>query len=278
MHFQAAIDEFGTATQQSEGWTIVSLANHQACAFIAEAPALLGGGLKKFHGKDFTRKSEDRFRAFLTLLKAKCREGPGSFITCTLNGKTWHDQFTGFAARVLEQSFLKTGVPLSEGDLAMLRQLVPPLFTYLRVASHVGNGHTVAVALDDSKLTKQFNTAQVIVRGKTFGLPHVAGMLYRAYRKQQFPTSPEVVKDEICTTPDESSPLVQAADVVGNFSTAYVFRRLGKESKASDLKAKIFHDVFGEFGIDGIDHAASVEIDREDLRLKQPGAYTFAVA
>jgi hypothetical protein len=278
MHFQAAIDEFGTATQQTEGWTIVSLADQQAAAFAAEAPVLLGGGLKKFHGKDFTRKSEDRFMAFLTLLKEKCREGPGSFITCTLNGKTWHDQFTGFAERMLEQSFLKAGVSLSEANLVILRQLVPPLFTYLRVASHVGNGHTAAVTLDDCKVTKQFNMAQVMVRGKAFSLPHLAGMLYRAYRKQQFPTSPEVMKDEIRTAPDETSPLVQAADVVGNFSTAYVFRRLGKESKANDLKAEIFHDVFGEFGIDGIDHAASVAMDGEDLRLKQPGAYTFAVA
>ncbi|NLX97807.1 MAG: hypothetical protein GXY83_16715 [Rhodopirellula sp.] len=278
MHFQAAIDEFGTATQQAEGWTIVSLADQQAAALIAKAPALLGRGLEKFHGKDFTRKSENLFREFLALLKEQCREGAGSFITCTLNGPTWHDQFTGFAERVLEQSFLKAGVPLSEADLTMVRKVVPPLFTYLRVASHVGNGHTVAVTLDDSQLTKQFNTAQVTVKGKALSLPYLTGMLYRAYRKQMFPSSPEVVRDEIRTAPDETSPLVQAADVVGNFSTAYVFRRLGKESKANDLKADIFHDVFGEFGIDGIDHAASIEIDGEDLRLKQPGAYTFAVA
>jgi hypothetical protein len=48
------MDEFGTATQESEGWAIVCLGEPQAAAFIAEAPSLLGGGLKKFHGKDFT--------------------------------------------------------------------------------------------------------------------------------------------------------------------------------------------------------------------------------
>jgi len=278
MHFQVGIDEFGTATQESEGWAIVCLAEPQATAFTAEAPALLGGGLKKFHGKEFTRKSEGPFRDFLTLLKVKCEESPGNFITCTLNGKSWHEQFTGFAERVLEQSFLKAGVAIPEPALVMLRQVVSPLFTHLRVATHVGGEHTVAIFLDDNKVMKQFNAARVPIKGKDFGLPHLAGMLYRAYRKQQFPSSPNVVKDAIKTAPDESSPLIQAADVVGNFSTAYVFNRLGKQSKANDLKAEIFHSVFGEFGIDGIDHSAHVEIVGDDLRLKNPGAYTFAVA
>jgi hypothetical protein len=125
---------------------------------------------------------------------------------------------------------------------------------------------------------KQFNAATVSIKGIDFGLPHLAGMIYCAYRKQRFPTSPNVVKDAIQAVVDESSPLIQAADVVGNFSTAYVFRQLGKQSKANDLKAEIFHSVFGEFGIGGIDHSAHVEIIGDDLRLKHPGAYTFAVS
>jgi hypothetical protein len=278
MHFHVGIDEFGTATQESEGWTIVCLAEPQATALTNEARALLSGGLKSFHGKDFTRKSEGPFRDFLTLLKVKCGESPGSFITCTLNGKSWHEEFTAFAERILEQTFLKAGVAIPELELAMLRQVVSPLFTYLRVAVHVAGEHTATISLDDSKAMKQFNAATVRINGKDFSLPHLAGMLYRAYRKQRFPSSPNVVKDAIQTVPDESSPLIQAADVVGNFSSAYVFNRLGKKSKANDLKAEIFHSVFGEFGIDGIDHSAHVEIVGEDIRLKSPGAYTFAVA
>ncbi len=278
MDFQVGMDEFGTATQESEGWTVVCLAEPQATAFTLEAPALLSGGLKSFHGKDFTRRSEGPFRDFLTLLKVKCGESTGNFITCTLNGKSWHKEFIGFAERVLEQSYLKAGVTIPDPELAMLRQIVSPLFTYLRVAAHVGGEHTVAFSLDDSKLMKLFNAATVSVKEKDLGLPHLAGMLFRAYRKQQFPSSPNVIKDAIQTVPDENSPLIQAADVVGNFSTAYVFSRLGKHSKANDLKAEIFHSVFGEFGIDGIDHSAHVELVGDDLRLKHNGAYTFAVA
>ena len=89
MDFQVGIDDFGTATQESEGWTIVCLAKPQATALMDEAPALLSGGLKSFHGKDFTRKSEGPFRDFLTLLKVKCGESAGNFITYTLNGKSF---------------------------------------------------------------------------------------------------------------------------------------------------------------------------------------------
>ncbi len=278
MHYHVGMDEFGTATKESEGWTIVCLAEPQATALTKEAPELLSGGLKSFHGKDFTRKSEGPFRDFLTLLKVKCGESPGNFITCTLNGKSWHKEFTGFAERVLEQSFLNAGVAIPAPELAMLRKVVPPLFSYLRVAAHVGGEHTAVISLDDNEVMMQFNTATIPIKGKVFSLPCLAGMLYRAYRKQQFPTSPNVVEDAIHTEPDESSPLIQAADVVGYFSTAYVFNRLGKKSNANDLKAEIFHSVFGEFGINEIDHSACVEIVGDDLRLKHPGAYTFAVA
>src|SRR5690606_6409005 len=127
------------------------LAEPQATALTNEAPALLSGGLKSFHGKDFTRKSEGPFRDFLTLLKVKCGESPSNFITCTLNGKSWHEEFTGFAERVLEQSFSEAGVAIPELELAMLRQVVSPLFTYLRVAAHVGGEHSAAISLDDSE-------------------------------------------------------------------------------------------------------------------------------
>ena len=116
MHFQVGIDDFGTATQESEGWTIVCLPEPQAVAFADEAPALLAGGLKKFHGKDFSRKSEGPFRDFLMLLKTKCEESNGGFITCTLNSKNWHGEFTAFAERVLEQSFLKVLTALLNRD------------------------------------------------------------------------------------------------------------------------------------------------------------------
>ena len=39
MQFQVGIDEFGTATQESQGWAIVCLAEPQATAFNAEVPA-----------------------------------------------------------------------------------------------------------------------------------------------------------------------------------------------------------------------------------------------
>lgn len=279
MHFEVAIDEFGTATQTAEGWTLVSLAESQAAKLTAETPKLLGGGLKAFHGKKFSRKSEDRYRDFLNLLKECCRASSGGFIACTLNDEAWHEKFRTFAEQTMEATFLKAGIPLTADHLEMLRKVVSPLFTYQRVAAQrVGGGHTVAVTLDDSTLTRQFNTASVVFGGHTFTLPHLAGMLYRAYRTRCFPTSPKVPGDEIRTAPDEDSPLVQAADVVGNFSTAYIFQRLGKKTNANDLKAKIFHDVFAECGIDEVDHATSVEMAGDDLRLKRPGAYTFVVS
>lgn len=278
MHCQVGIDEFGTATQRAEGWTIVALADGEAAALAAQAPALLGRGLTKFHGKEFTRKSADHYRDFLALVKERCLAGPGGFIACTLNDEQWQAEFTGFADRVMAGTFLAAGVPLDEASFAALRKVVPPLFTFLRVAAPVGGGRTASVVLDAGQATAGFNTATAAANGQTLTLAHLAGMLYRAYRTHRFPSAPQVVRDEIRVSPDDDSFLVQAADVVGNFSTAYLFSRLGKKSKANDLKAAIFHDVFADCGIADFDHAAKLEVDGDDLRLKHGGAYTLLVS
>lgn len=278
MHFRVGIDEFGTATQRAEGWTLVSLADAPAAAFESEAAGLFGRGLTRFHGKEFTRRHADRYRAFLVLLREACRAGASGFIACSLNDETWQEEFTTFAERVMEKSFLKAGLPLADPELAMLRRVVPPLFTYLRLAARAGDGHTAAVTLDASKLTGPFNTAAVPFQGCEFTLPLLAGMLYRAYRRQCFPSAPDVPGDEIRTCPDEQSILVQAADVVGNFSTAYLFHRLGKRSGANDLKAGVFHDVFGDCGTAAADPEPCLVAAGDDLMLVRPGAYTLTVA
>lgn len=278
MHFQVAIDEFGTATQKAEGWTLVALPDQHASSLVAKAPGLLGGGLTAFHGKEFTRKSEARFREFLVLLKESCRGEEGGLIACTLNDEVWQAEFTGFAERTMEGSFRGAGIVLDDAKTGMLRKVVSPLFTFQRVSARLGGNHTASIVLDEGRTTKGFNEATVDVKGVSFTLPHLAGMLYRAYRTQQFPSSPVVPRDEIRTARDDDSFLVQAADVVGNFSSAYLFHRLGKRTKANDLKAKIFEDVFGEFGVASIDHQASVEIEGDDLKLKSGGGYTFVLS
>ena len=190
MRFKVGIDDFGTATKESQGWAFVCLSELQATEFSTEATAILGGGLKVFHGKKFTRKSKDHYKDFLTLLKEKCCESPENFITCTLNEKSWHQVFIAFAERTLQNSFGKAGVTNPEPELEILRHIVSPIFTFLRVSIDVGGGHSVAISLDDNHVTKSFNTAKISIQGVGFSLPHLAEMLYNAYRIHKFSSSP----------------------------------------------------------------------------------------
>lgn len=278
MHCQVGIGEFGTATNRGEGWAVVSLADAEAAVLAARAPALLGGRIAKFHGIEFTREAAAQYRDFLELLKDCCRAGPGAFIACSLNHEAWRAEFTAFADRVLADTLLAAGVPLDEARRAALREVVPPLFTYLRVASQVGGECTASIVLDKCDATADFNEATVAVYGHPYSLAHLAGVLYRAYRRQRFQRSPQVTRDAVRVCSDDDSFLVQAADVVGNFATAYIFSRLRKKTQAGDLKASIFRDVFADCGIDDFDHAAKFEVSGHDLRLKHSGAHTFFVS
>ncbi len=71
------------------------------------------------------------------------------------------------------------------------------------------------------------------------------------------------------------SSLVQAADVIGNFSLAYVYDKAGQATARVAQKAQIFLDVFGDI----IDDAALAECEfiNGELSLKQEGALTFTI-
>jgi hypothetical protein len=269
------IDDFGTATKELCGWTIACLAEDRIEAFVNTVNGLLPRGMDQFHGKGFSRRVAGEYGEFLRQLKHTCEAVSGSFIACTLNNPVWKDDFTSFANRIMEQTFTKIGISLSAEQTAALRQIVSPLFTFLRMSSRMGAEHEVVIFIADDQVTKGFGEMSVSVAGSSVPLSHLAVELCNAYRTQVFPDAPRVATNGVRIVHAADAPIVQAADVVGNFSTAFLFRHLGKQSKTNNLKAEIFHSTFSDCGIDGIPHEQMLEADGDDLRLKGDGAYTL---
>lgn len=99
----------------------------------------------------------------------------------------------------------------------------------------------------------------------------------RAYGKEQFPNAPEIIRDGIKVCPDENSFLVQAADIIGNFATAFAFKKLGKSSRTNDLKCSVFEEVFGDI-LDASNLPDSIVLNGDDLVLaKGTASFTFSI-
>jgi hypothetical protein len=100
--------------------------------------------------------------------------------------------------------------------------------------------------------------------------------LYNAYRKSKCPDSPVLLKDGISVLKDTKSLVIQAADVIGNFSTSYIYYKLGNKSKRRILKGQIFETIFKENCSSKNDFSQDIDlIGDNDFQLKKDGAFTF---
>ena len=114
------------------------------------------------------------------------------------------------------------------------------------------------------------------LNGGSLPAARLLAMLAEGYRKQQFPKSPELNPSAIAIVDSSTSFLVQAADVVGNFSMNYVIRNLASTTASRTKKAEIFDSVFHDllpqttqFG-----KLASLTAPQLELALNQAGALT----
>lgn len=274
--FVTGIDDIGTMNAKCSGWTVISIDHALLNKFKAEsAQILMSSQLNSFHGKDFKRKKADYYAQFLNLIRSTLERGNG-FLSCTLLGQAWKLEFEAFCGRVVGGSFSEAGVPAGEVTEASKR-IAAPLFTFQRLASDKLQGGNTLIEIDRHSLIDHLGSLSVKLRDVEMPgqLPIVSAL--RAYGKMQFPNAPEIERNSITICPDEESFLVQAADIVGNFSTAFAFKKLGKNSKSNDLKCSVFEEVFGDI-LDLSQFPDSVSLNGDDLELaKDAASFTFSI-
>ncbi|WP_133484414.1 hypothetical protein [Halomonas ventosae] len=273
-NYATGIDDIATTRGACSGWTFICIDHSALDAFETAAAALLQEAkLKSFHGKEFKRRKIDSYIKFLKLVRSTLESESGSgFVSSTLLGQDWKTEFEGFCNNVIGGSFSSAGVepgPISEAS----QRIASPLFTFQRMAESNCRGGSTIVQIDRHALYDSLDSDELKIEGtKVSGqLPIIAAL--RAYGKRQFPNAPEIEREGISVCPDEDSFLVQAADIIGNFSTALAFRHLGRKSKSNDLKCSTFHQVFGDL-IDFSDFPEGVERNGDELVLA-PGSASF---
>ncbi len=274
--FATGIDDIATMDGSCSGWTIVSIDQALLANFEETAEQILkAANLTSFHGKEFKRKKIASYVQFLELVRSTLEAGPG-FVACVLLGQDWRSDFDTFCYKVIGSAFSEAGIEATAITNAS-KKLAAPLFTYQRLAEGKCRGGTTLIHIDRHIIYDALNSCELLLDGCKISsqLPIIAAL--RAYGREIFPNAPEVERESIMICPDEDSFLVQAADIIGNFATAFAFRQLGKCSKSNEAKCSAFEQVFGDI-LDLTRFPIEVRLNGDNLELDSSAAsFTFSI-
>lgn len=271
------IDGIGTMSSRSEGWSYFSIPELLVSNFSENANDILKKSkLTSFHGKEFKRKKERYYREFLQLIKQTLTQGEESLIACTLLNESWKAEYVGFCSKLIKKSFTEADADI-EHLIDTSSKLAAPIFSFMRLTENFVQTDSTIIEIDEDWVLEKFPDQKLIVAGHLIygSIPIYAAS--NAYRKRFFPNSPRISKKGFRVLRDDESFMIQAADLFGNFALSYAFKCLGKKTKTNDLKAKIFVEEFDELkNSESITN--NLEISKEDLILKQDGAFTVKLS
>ena len=271
------VDEIATETQKCDGWTYFCLPESFVADFSTEAKAIIDASvLHVFHGKKFKVGHNAEYQAFLRLIRKYQEKSLQTLSVNTLLADTMKNDLEAFGFRILTKALAQAGVS-PDAAVALLSPYVAPLLSLARIAGELGPNLIMNVEMDECEQLKDLEEAVHEVLGVAISGHVLLKGMYNGYAKKQFPKAPLLPDNGIHVMRDSKSFLIQAADVLGNFSMAYVFVKLGKKSKSKEAKAALIEEVWGDT-IDAFDFSSQVSLAGEDLVLNDgQGAITFRI-
>jgi hypothetical protein len=273
------IDDLGTERQLLEGWSYFVIEKELLDEFSIRANELLNGiALDSFHGKNYKRRFKDKYLQFLKLCREYAEKSKISLIGVVLQNEEWKSQYIPFTERIIKNVYGQNGI--GNSDLVSSAQmLTSPLFNLQHLTKSLSAEFTLQIIVDSHNVTQGFGMQTIQVSnsiGSTIMTSNqLLNVIYNGYRKLQYPNSPTLIDNGILVISDGDSFLIQAADIMGNFSLSYVKRKLGVESNTIEEKAEIFSEVFGDV-FDSKDFKTDFEISETgELNLKFDGQQTL---
>ncbi len=242
------IHDFGTGGGLTSGWTYFALPDSAVPEFSKRARALLPSDIDEFHASENFNNYFSAFEEFLKLIRDTIQSDYYSVIRVISNSEDWGDEFSGFAARVVESTFQQAGVT-DRAIISARQACAPPLFTIPRVLDDFGDTIALRVEVDRDDESAPFVSLNTTIKGRPFTARHLFAVALDSYVDQRFPHAPRVKKDgtSIDILDSKLSWMVQASDVLGNFAMNYAFRDVGPTTPGRLRKAQIFENVFGRW-------------------------------
>jgi hypothetical protein len=265
------IDDTATATQKSEGWAFIGLADSGVGQLQVAANSV--AGTNTFHASRCGKSNINKYERFLEAIRNVVSANSPSFLAHVFDDPSWHSDLKTIAVSIagLPQVNL---VPRVRGAIW---SVMPPLITFQRISAsqQLGTVET-KVWLDESGSTQGFASMTV---GTAPPISAVAftRALYNGYRTQKFPAAPQMSTNGFHVVPDDRSILIQAADVFGNFAAAYAAWKLGA-TRGRQLKGEAFARVFNNPDIGQVLPSLSLQGQHLEVTLPGQGALQLVIA
>lgn len=270
------IDDFGTGTNLSQGWTFFTFEKKYLDAFNLKAKDILDRSkLTSFHGKDFRRIRASSYKEFLFLIKNTLEESHNSFICSTLLNPKWKESLGDFSSNLVGTTFQIAGV--NEADfIEASKKIATCLMTYQRISSNCIESDSVHIEIDADSVLKNIHDTVNKVGSLQISIQSLLYIFLNKYKTERFPTAPDI--SDIRVMNDEDSFLIQGADVLGNFSLAVASKALGCSSKTYNEKEQIFREVFGDIS-DKSNLLSGIELvgNQNEISLKHDGSFTLTM-
>lgn len=269
-------DDFATETQACNGWTFFALPEGRASEFESEGREILSkykGIVKLFHGKKYHDHEHDAYSEFLNLIRKALEAG-----ACACNSlvdQQMASQLEGFAKRLIGNS-ISGGAPQAKDKADAAAAYGPVLFNALRCMAPLGAHRMIRLQIDDDGSWPALVGSKIIELSFTSSHQLLLAKAANAYRECTFPEAPSIADYAVETMRDNRSMLIQAADVLGNFSMAHVFVTLGHKSKKRTSKAALLGEVFGDT-MASFDFSSHIDLRDNDFTLRAGGSLTLQI-
>jgi hypothetical protein len=282
LELAVGLDDIASERQVTSGWSYFVLPKWEVAQFSAQAQQLLPPGATEFHAKAMKAGDSVQCQAyadFLSLMRKTAEAQPSSVVACSVNDQTWRADLAGHADRLITGVFANLGIT-DKSIVDGAKEAAPSLFTLQRLLNSPARASAAVhlLEIDRNTETGLFAAKIVMINGHPMPATRLLALLVNGYRKQLFPQSPELDGSAIAIVDSATSFLVQAADVLGNFSMNFLIRNLASTTAGRTKKAQIFEDVFRDvlpktqFG-----QIASLSGPVLEIALKQAGALTLTI-
>ena len=272
------VDEIATGTQKCDGFTFFCLPEHRGTEFSESAWAIRDGhGLPGFHGAEFKHKKHAAaYHEFLTLAYGDMRQFPQSFAACRLFSASTKQKLKTFCDNAVTQAIAQAISP-SHPSAETLQPYFLPLACLAALSRELAPEVQIRVEMDSHSSFADLDETAHTAHGVDIPAGSILKGLYNGYATELHERTPLLPDDGVTVLQDESSAMIQAADVIGNFAMAHMFVLLGKETPGRLAKSEILQAVFGD-DVNEFDPAEKLTFSGDDLILTEEGSITFSVA
>lgn len=268
------VDELSTGSDALAGFSFFCVPDVFVAKFEEEARGILKKTkMETFHAKDYKRRFEPEYKEFVRLIAHYVKKSPQALVACRLFSEACRNELAQFCNRLVSESIGKAIAPRNPA-VELLQPYFFPLACLAALSRTLAPNVLVRIEMDSHQALKELNQVVHEALGVKINASTLLKGLYNGYAKGLHERTPLLPDDGVAVRDDESSMLVQAADVIGNFAMAHVKARMGQGGNATKAKSQILTDVLGD-DVGAFDPAGRMEIEDGVLALVDEGGFTF---